>query len=57
VIPLFTFFHSSDGFRQSLFSVGGREESPHGPQVCNVFDDRLREVLLLLKELPEAKDD
>ena len=49
VTPYFTVFHSSDGFRQSLFTVGSHEESPHRPQVCNIFDDRLLEVLSLLK--------
>ncbi len=45
VDPLFSVFHSSDGFRQSLFSVDVHDR----PQVYNVFEDRLREVLAVLK--------
>ena len=49
VTPYPTFFHASDGFRQSLFTVGSRDESPHRPQITNIFDDRLQEVLSMLK--------
>lgn len=47
VTPCLTVFHSSDGFRQSLFSVGFSNEAR--PQVGNVFDDRFGEVLRLLR--------
>ena len=54
VVPLFSLFHSSDGFRQQLFSVTGREEAPHRPQVTNIFDGRLQEVLALLEDKGRA---
>lgn len=37
--PHFTFFHMSDGFRQSLFSIMGDR-----PEIVNVFRERLAEV-------------
>ncbi len=45
--PDFTFFHESDGFRQSLFSVAGSSliGEGEGPQIHNVFRERLAEVL------------
>lgn len=50
VTPHFNIFHSSDGFRQSLFSVGGGgAKGDDRPQIENVFGDRLRGVLALLK--------
>lgn len=51
VTPLLTVFHASDGFRQSLFSVGDYDGRP---QVINEFDDRLREVLAILKDKGKA---
>lgn len=47
VTPSITVFHSSDGFRQSLFTVGFNDDGR--PQVGNVFDDRFGEVLSLLR--------
>ncbi len=46
-VPDFTFFHESDGFRQALFSVAGRSliGEGAGPQIHNVFRERLAEVL------------
>lgn len=38
----FTVFHVSDGFRQSLFSVG--LDKPDRPTLYDVFDDRIREL-------------
>jgi hypothetical protein len=45
--PDFTLFHRSDGFRQALFSVTARGMFPdsRGPEVHNVFEDRVAEVL------------
>ncbi len=57
VLPYMTVFHESDGFQQSLFSVTLQEvEGPLGggerPVICNVFDDRLHEVLDLVNQSP-----
>lgn len=41
--PLFTFFHVSDGFRQSLFSV--ELDKPDRPTLANVFHDRIAELM------------
>lgn len=49
--PQFTFFHFSDGFRQSLFSIDltdNRFGHP-GPMDCNIFEDRCYEVLNWLR--------
>ncbi len=46
VTPSLALFHSSDDFHQSLFSVTWGDDRP---QISNVFDDRLREVLLVLR--------
>ncbi len=46
VEPHLAVFHNSDGFRQSLFAIMGSGKYP----IANVFEDRLAEVLLLLKE-------
>lgn len=55
MLPYMTVFHESDGFQQSLFSVSiERVEGPLGggerPVICNVFDDRLHEVLDLVNQ-------
>lgn len=54
VWPMFTFFHKSDDYRQSLFSVSfERVEGPLGggrrPKVVNIFDERVAEVLGALR--------
>lgn len=40
--PYFTFFHISDGFRQSLFTVD-IEHMLH-PRLLNIFEDRIAEL-------------
>lgn len=43
IYPLFTVFHVSDGFRQSLFSVSINK--PDRPTLTNVFHDRVAELM------------
>ncbi len=50
--PEFTFFHKSDDYRQSLFTVSFEHvEGPLGggrrPRVTNIFDERVAEVLAI----------
>lgn len=45
--PEWTFFHASDGFRQSLFSVhlqADRDWRDHPVSLCNIFYERLLEL-------------
>lgn len=42
--PDFTFFHVSDGFRQSLFNIHGTLDKGGRPMVSNIFHDRVAEV-------------
>lgn len=53
LVPDFTFFHESDGFRQALFSVAGRSlmGEEDGPQIHNVFRERFAEVLALVESV------
>lgn len=60
--PDLTFFHSSDGFRQALFSVAARGFGTEtAPAVHNIFHDRVDEVAVraerdhLLKALADWK--
>ena len=52
--PTFHFYHESDGYRQSLFSVDAYQDPPETdpvwrhPKVTQIFHDRLAEVLELL---------
>ena len=60
MFPEFTVFHSSDGFQQSLFSVGMLDPSNDGsysrPTLMNTFPDRFKEVLSILKKEAEAAE-
>lgn len=40
--PLFTFFHVSDEFRQTLFGI--QIDRGKKPTLCNIFEDRVVEV-------------
>jgi hypothetical protein len=45
LVPEFTFFHASDGFQQSLFSVTMMQLfDKKGPLICNVFRERVADV-------------
>lgn len=52
--PVFTVFHASDGFRQSLFCVDITQRSSFIPAISNVFHERIME---LMETAPHGRGD